>query len=166
MRLRHWLLLVNMLLFVSGIGFIVAAERTRRTIVPVAAATAEVRAAPPLATVRQLMDGIIQPAAEGIWTAVSVTVSEKGIEETQPRTDEEWERVATSAAMLVEASTLLLQGNRAADKGDWAQYARDMAADSTAAFKAAEARNKDDVFKVGGTIYQSCTNCHAKYLRE
>ena len=58
------------------------------------------------------------------------------------------------------------RGNRAAGKGDWAQYARDMAAASTEALKAAEARSKDDVFKVGGTIYNACTNCHAKYLRE
>jgi len=166
MRVRDNLFLVSVLLFVSGIGFIVAAERTRRTATPAEAPPTEVRAAPPVANVRQLMTGMIQPAAEQVWESVSVTVSLQGTDEKQPRTDEEWAQVATNAALLVESSTLLLQGNRAVDSGDWAKYTRDMAAASTVAMKAAEAHNVEDLFKVGETIYNACTNCHAKYLRQ
>jgi len=166
MRLRDTLFLISVLLFVSGIGFLVAAERTRRTATPAETAPAEVRAAPPVASVRQLMTGMIQPAAEQVWQSVSVTVSEKGTDEKQPRTDEEWAQVATSAALIVESSSLLLQGNRAVDGGDWAKYAREMATASTEAMKAAEAHKVDDLFKLGETIYNACTNCHAKYLRQ
>ena len=166
MRVRDNLFLVSVLLFVSGIGFIVAAERTRRTTTPAEAPPTEVRAAPPVANVRQLMTGMIQPAAEQVWESVSVTVSLQGTDEKQPRTDEEWAQVATNAALLVESSTLLLQGNRAVDSGDWAKYTRDMAAASTAAMKAAEAHNVEDLFNVGETIYDACTNCPAQYLRQ
>lgn len=166
MRLSDKLFLISVLLFVSGIGFIVAAERTRRTATPVEAAPAEVRAAPPVANVRQLMTGMVQPAAEHVWESVSVTVTDKGTDEKQPRTDEEWAQVATNAALLVESATMLLQGNRAVDNGDWAKYSREMATASQEALKAAEAHDVDGLFKVGETIYRSCTNCHGQYLRE
>ena len=167
MRFRHWLFLVSVMLFVSGIAFIVAAERTRRsagTAHTDTAATA-VRAAPPVATVKQLMTGMIGPAAQQVWESVSVTVSEAGTEEKQPRTDEEWAMVAASAATLVEASTLLLQGNRAVDTGDWQRLAREMADASTQAIKAAETHNAESILSVGETIYSACTQCHEKYLR-
>jgi hypothetical protein len=165
MRTRYGLFVLSVILFVGGISFIVAAERTRREARPVET-PAEVRAAPPLATVKQLMNGMIQPAAESVWSSVSVTVSEQGTDEKQPRTDEEWAQVTTSAAVLVESATLLLQGNRNVGGEDWARYAREMATASTEAVKAAEARNVDEVFKVGETIYNACTNCHAQYLRQ
>ena len=57
MRVRDNLFLVSVLLFVSGIAFIVAAERTRRTATPAEAPPTEIRAAPPVANVRQLMTG-------------------------------------------------------------------------------------------------------------
>lgn len=166
MRLSDKLFLVSVLLFVCGIGFIVAAERTRRTVTPAEAAPAEVRAAPPVANVRQLMTGLIQPAADHVWESVSVTVTLEGTNEKQPRTDEEWAQVATNAALLVESATLLLQGNRAIDGGDWVTYAREMATASQEALKAAESKNVQGLFDVGETIYRSCTDCHAKYLRQ
>ena len=165
MQLRHWLFLVSVLLFVGGIGFIIAAERTRRAAGPDGATSAEVRAAPPVATVRQIMTGMIQPAAEGIWESVSTTVSLAGTDEKQPRTDEEWARVGTNAALLVESSTLLLQGDRAVDSGDWSRLAREMAESSKEAMKAADARDPEAVLRVGETIYNACTSCHEKYLR-
>ena len=77
MRLRFGLFMVSVLLFICGIGFIIAAERTRRTAAPAAAAEA-LTAAAPVATVRQLMTGMIEPAAERIWESVSVTVTVAG----------------------------------------------------------------------------------------
>ena len=166
MRQRYWLFLVSVLLFVGGIGFIIAAERTRREAGPGAAPPSEARAAASLATVRQLMNGMIQPSAEHVWESISVTVSEKGTEEKQPQTDEEWQQVETSAVMLVESATLLLQGNRDPGGDVWSKAAKDMAEASALTAKAAKAHNKDDVFKLGETIYRACTDCHATYLRQ
>jgi hypothetical protein len=167
MASRQGLFVVAVLLFVSGIGFIIAAERTRRSAGPgEPAAAVEQRAAPPVATVRQLMDGLLQPAAESVWNSVSVTVSHEGTVEKEPRTDEEWAAVATGAAMLVESSSLLLQSGRVIDDPDWTKASHDLAAAGTEALKAAEAKDKDGIFKVGETIYRACTDCHDKYLRE
>jgi hypothetical protein len=166
MRQRYWLFLVSVLLFVGGIGFIIAAERTRREAVTGAAPRSEVRAAPPVATVRQLMNGMVQPAAEHIWNSISVTVTEKGTEEKQPQTDEEWSQVETSAVMLVESAAMLLEGNRDPGGDVWSRAAKNMAEAGSLTAKAAKAHNKDDVFKLGETIYQACTDCHAAYLRQ
>lgn len=166
MRQRYWLFLVSVLLFVGGIGFIIAAERTRREGGTPAAPPTSARAAPPLATVGQLMNGLIQPSAEHVWNSVSVTVSETGVDEKQPRTDEEWAMVETSAVMLVESATLLLEGNRNPGGDVWSKAAKDMAEASALTAKAAQARNKDDIFKLGETIYRACTDCHATYLRQ
>ena len=166
MRQRYWLFLVSVLLFVGGIGFIIAAERTRREAGTRAAPPTSVRAAPSVATVRQLMNGLIQPSAEQVWDSISTTVTEKGVEEKQPRTDEEWALVETSAVMLVESATLLLEGNRDPGGDVWSKAVKDMAEASALTAKAAQARNKDEVFKLGETIYRACTDCHATYLRQ
>ena len=108
---------------------------------------------------------MIGPAAQQVWDSVSVTVSDAGTEEKKPGTDEEWAKVAASAATLVEASTLLLQGNRAVDTGDWQRLAREMADASSKAIKAADSHDAESVLTVGETIYNACTSCHEKYLR-
>ena len=112
------------------------------------------------------MNGLIQPSAEHVWESISVTVSEKGTEEKQPQTDEEWQQVETSAVMLVESATLLLQGKRDPGGDVWSKAAKNMAEASALTAKAAKAHNKDEVFKLGETIYRACTDCHATYLRQ
>ena len=32
------------------------------------------------------------------------------------------------------------------------------------AIRAADAKNADDLFTIGGDIYEACSNCHQKYL--
>jgi hypothetical protein len=148
---------------VSGIGFVIAGERVRRTADP--PPPPALAASPAVATVGQLMTGMIDPAARQIWGSVSVTVSAEGTENKQPRTDQEWAEVGTNAALLVEAASLLLQGNRAVDTGDWARLSKEMATASAQALKAAQARDPEAVLNVGETIYNACTSCHVKYLR-
>ena len=163
MQQRYWLFTISVLLFVGGIAFIIAGERVRRAADP--APQQALPAAAPVATVRQLMTGLIDPAARQIWGSVSVTVSEAGVENKQPRTDEEWAEVATNAALLIESSNLLVQGTRAVDTGDWARLSREMADASAQAVKAAQAKDPEKVLEVGETIYNACTRCHEQYLR-
>jgi hypothetical protein len=162
MRQRYWLFLVSVLLFVGGIGFIIAAERTRRTtVVPPAA----VKAAAPTATVKQIMSGITGPAANVIFEAVSVEVSVEGTKEKAPQNDAEWAKVETSAALLVESANLLLDGPRAVDTGDWPKMAQQMAAAGQTALKAARSRKPDAILEVGEAVNMTCDNCHARYAR-
>jgi hypothetical protein len=160
----YWLFAVSVALFISGIGFVIAAERTARsTAAPAAAAT--VRAAPAVATVKQVMNGIVMPSAALIWDSVSTIVDASGVNEKVPRTDEEWAAVGTSAAMLVEAANLLVEGERAVDQGDWVKMARAMAESGQKAIKAAEGRSVDGILAVGEEINTTCDACHERYSR-
>jgi hypothetical protein len=119
-----------------------------------------------VATVKQIMNGIIRPAAGAIWESVSTTVSERGIEEKMPRTEEEWASVATSAATLVESANLLMVGDRAVDRDEWPKMAGAMADAATKALKAAEAKSVDGILAVGEEINTTCDKCHERYSRE
>jgi len=66
----------------------------------------------PTATVRDLMDSIVDPSADVVWNSVSTIVTAKGVDAKFPRTDEEWTEVRKHAIALVEATNLLLVPNR------------------------------------------------------
>ena len=56
MRLIHWLYVVSAALFIGGIAFIIAGARTAQLAAPVEARAPEIT---PVASVKQLMDGIV-----------------------------------------------------------------------------------------------------------
>src|SRR6202034_4443200 len=62
----------------------------------------------PTGTIQDLMDSEIHPAADFIWGSVGTIITAAGIEERQPRTDEEWKELRRKAITLVEATNLLL----------------------------------------------------------
>jgi hypothetical protein len=91
--------------FVSGIGCRAAAERTSRAAAAsTAPASTPARATAPVATVKQVMAGMVSPSAMFMWDSVATTVSASGTEEKQPQTDADWAQVATNAALLVESA--------------------------------------------------------------
>ena len=160
----HWLFVVSTVLFVSGVGFVIAGARATRS----APATVAVVAAPTIesvATVKQIMRAIVMPAAATVWNSVATTISHQGIVETQPQNDEEWATVAASAAVLAESANLLLADHRAPDKGDWVTMAKAMADAANVARKAAEAKSTEGILEVGETINKTCDNCHGRYSR-
>lgn len=67
----------------------------------------------PSASIQDLMTAIVDPAADSLWEAVSSEVTSKGIEEKQPRTDQEWLAVRRNAVALLEAGNLLMVPGRA-----------------------------------------------------
>jgi len=93
MRIVHWLFVVSVALFVSGIGFVVAGARTTRL-----APAADVPVTTPVASIKQIMNGIVAPAATVVYNAVGTFVSAEGVKEVAPQNDEEWAAVGTSAA--------------------------------------------------------------------
>jgi hypothetical protein len=161
MRTVHWLFLVSVALFVSGIGFIVAAAQTPRQ-APAAASAIDLT---PVASVKQIMQGIVTPAARTVFRSVGTIVSGAGIEENAPQTDEEWQTIGNSAAALVESGNLLLLGNRAVDKGEWVTMTQAMIEAGQAALRATEEKNAQKIFELGEAINESCDNCHQKYQR-
>ena len=71
----------------------------------------------PTATVEDIMRAMVDPPADAMWDAVVTTVTDTGIEEVRPETDEDWLSLERGAVMLVEAGNLLLiDGRRIADE--------------------------------------------------
>jgi hypothetical protein len=162
MRTVHWLFLVSVALFISGIGFIIASARSTQV---EAAAPASAPSLPPVATVKQIMAGIVMPSAASIWDSVSTIVDAKGVQENQPRTDEEWARVGANAAALIESANLLLVGDRPVDQGDGVKMAKAMADAGQIALKATVEKKPEGILEAGEAINQTCDNCHQKYQR-
>jgi len=161
MRIANWLFLVSAALFISGIGFIIASGRTSQ----VEAAAAPAPSLPTVATVKQIMAGIVMPSAASIWDSVSTIVDAKGVQDNQPRTDEEWARVGASAAALIESANLLTVGKRAVDQGDWVKMSRAMADAAQIALKATAEKKPEGILEAGEKINETCDNCHQKYQR-
>jgi hypothetical protein len=53
---------------------------------------------------------------------------------------------------------------RAKDSEQWMMLARALIEKGEECVKAAEQKNKQRVFDVGGDLYQTCLNCHQQYL--
>jgi cytochrome c556 len=162
-RTLQWLFLVSVLLFVSGIGFVIAAGRTARSAAPADSAAA---VAAPVATVKHVMQAMTMPAAATIWDSVSTIVDAAGVQENQPRTDEEWAVVEAHAAVLIESANMLVAEERAVDRGDWVKFSHALRDSATRALTAAQKKDPEGILAVGEVINQSCDACHERYLRD
>jgi hypothetical protein len=161
MRIIHWLFLVSVGLFVAGIGLVVVGARTIQR-----AGQSEAPTTTPVATIKQVMQGIVAPAATVVFESVGTTVSAAGVDEQAPETDEEWEAVGANAAALAEAGNLLMTGSRALDTGEWMTMSQALADAGLVALKATEAKNADDLLASGEAVNTSCDDCHRRYRRE
>jgi hypothetical protein len=140
------------------------------------------------ATIKDIMDSIVDPGADAIWGAVETVVSAKGVEEKMPRTDEEWKEVRRKAIMLLEATNLLqIPGRHVAkpgekaddpkvelapeqieaminkDRAQWAKFAQGLHEATMLSFKAIEAKNAEELLNTGDRIDTACENCHKQY---
>ncbi|MBL8271350.1 cytochrome c [Steroidobacter sp.] len=118
---------------------------------------------------RQLMSWVVDPSSKVVFGAVASIVTEKGEEEIQPRTDDEWNNARNHAAVLIEAGNSLMLAGRARnpkiqDQQDWNAKARAMSAAARVAIEATDVKDAEALFAASGDIYQTCTDCHAKYI--
>ena len=138
----------------------------------------------PTTTIKDLMDGIVDPAADTIWGSVAII---NGKEEKAPRTDEDWVTVRRSALQLVEASNLLqIPGRHVAKPGErneqgielqpeqietlirqdrqaWISLAHGLHNAATLAVNAADAKDPAKVLESGSDIDDACERCHQHY---
>jgi hypothetical protein len=144
----------------------------RRTLVAAALAAVAASAAcggpapspfKPIADVKQLMQGIVDPNADAVWASVATIFTKAGTEERRPRTKEEWDEVRSRAMTLTESGNLLMMPGRAKDGGDWMKFSQELVDTSAVALRAAEARDVDGLLNVGGQIDEVCERCHKKY---
>jgi thiamine pyrophosphate-dependent acetolactate synthase large subunit-like protein len=126
----------------------------------------ERQAVTPVASIKQIMAGIVGPASTVVFNAVSTNVTEKGTEEIAPHTDEEWAAVGNSAAALAEAGNMLMLEGRAVDRGDWIKMSQAMVDAAKQTLKAVSVKSAEAVLESGETVNTSCDNCHQRYRRD
>lgn len=163
MRTVEWLFGVSAMLFVTGVGLVVVGARSARHVD--APAPREVSPLKPVASVRQIMDAIVAPAATAIFESVSTTVTIDGTVEKAPRTPEAWATVESGAVALAEAGNLLMMDGRALDRRDWIAMSQAMVDSARLTLQAVKARDPKQVFDAGGEVYTSCDGCHRQYMR-
>ena len=118
----------------------------------------------PIADTKLLMQAVVDPTADELWDAVRTIVDKEGTHEIRPKSNEEWTAARNHAVTLAESGNLLMMVPRAKDGGEWMALSRAMVDQAERAIKAADAKNADELFTVGGDIYETCSNCHQKYL--
>jgi hypothetical protein len=139
------------------------------------------------ATIQDIMDSMVDPAADYIWDAVATTMTAKGREEKYPRTDEEWKEVRRRAIQLMEgANLLLIPGRRVAtpgqtadpriqlpadqiealinqDRGSFVKLAHGLYDSAVPALQAIDAKDRNKLLDAGDAIDRACETCHMKY---
>jgi len=66
----------------------------------------------PTATVREIMQSVVAPSAQGMWDAVGTISNAQGTVNLEPKTDEDWAAVRRHAIALIESTNLLLVPGR------------------------------------------------------
>ena len=138
--------------------------------------------------IRQIMGSMVMPNADVIWNAVSSNITDQGIEEKAPKTEEEWKAVRSSAVTIMEASDLILIPGRHvaapgekeqdpnvnlspekiqslidADRPSWVKMAHDLHDSVLPALKAIDAKDATALSDAGAGNDKACENCHLKY---
>ena len=145
--------------------------------------------APPfqaVASLKELMESTVDPAADGLWDSVATISTAKGVDRRAPRTDEDWKAVRRHAITLIEAMNLvMMQGRHAAPPGAQAglgelppeQIERAVAANrpgfnlfaasvrdtALQARDAIDRKDADALFKIGGELDEKCEGCHVAF---
>lgn len=119
-----------------------------------------------VATLEEVMHGMVIPHAEVVWKASGTIYTVKGVEERKPKNEDEWLAVEASATTLTEAGNLLMMEGRAKDNGKWIERAKALREAGAAVHKAAVAKDVDAVFTQGGVLFEACQGCHFEYRYE
>ena len=140
------------------------------------------------ATIKDIMDSMVDPSADILWESVATIVSAKGTEERAPKTDDDWTNVRRRAITLIEATNLLQMPGRKvakpgeksenpqielepqeierilnADRAAWTKLALALHDAAAEALKAIDAKNTQGLLDSGEKIDTACENCHLKY---
>jgi hypothetical protein len=140
------------------------------------------------ATIKDIMDSMVDPSADYLFESVAIIGDEHGVTERAPHTDEEWLEVRRRAVQLLEAPNLLVMHGRTvarpedtsknpnieleppqvqalidADRPAFVTRARALQDAATVALKAIDAKDKDALFQASEGIDRACENCHLRY---
>lgn len=141
----------------------------------------------PTFPIQEVMGHVIMPAADGLWSSVETNVTSKGVEEVQPRTEDEWEHVRNYAVTLVEATNLLLipgrhvaePGAKAADVSElspeqieqritsdpamWRMHVENLHNVAMESVAAIDKKSPEAMIEAGDHLDKACEDCHLVY---
>jgi hypothetical protein len=141
----------------------------------------------PYVSVKELMENIVDPAADVLFDSVVTTVTAAGVVETRPTTEEDWLKVQRAALLLAEATNLLKIPRQVAPAGDqtpeggpelppaqmqarvdgdrtqWNKYADGLREVAVRSLSVAKAKDVNGLFEVGSDLDKACENCHLEY---
>jgi hypothetical protein len=118
-------------------------------------------------TVQQLMAEDVQPTAEIFWNSVQYISDETGEHDIYPRTDADWQKTRDAATRMIALAELLQTPGYAEGRGEnWVEISRSLADVGRLAEQAADAKDVEKVFEVGGTMYSVCSACHLAFPPE
>jgi hypothetical protein len=110
------------------------------------------------------MNWVLDPHADLIWDSSGFVVTAQGVQNLAPSTDEEWDAVRNAAASIVEAGNLLIMPHHAQGRYAWIGHSRGLQFTGMELLKAAENRDAQALFDLGGQLYINCQSCHNQYL--
>jgi len=139
-------------------------------------------------SIEEVMRYMIDPAADSIWESVITIVTEDGIEEIMPETDEDWAALRGHAVTLTESTNLLLMEDRrvaeegsvselpgvdlepeqieailAANRGAWTQLTLGLQLSGVQVLEAIDAQDLDALLVAGDLLDLACENCHIQF---
>jgi hypothetical protein len=115
----------------------------------------------------EVMGHVIDPAAWTYWRGSGTEETLEGTKDLSPTTNEGWEQLENSAAILIEAGNMLqLQGRSRDPEGEWYRYAQELTTRAVAAKAAAEKHDKAAVYAEGANLFQVCEGCHKVFVIE
>ncbi|MEP7004695.1 MAG: hypothetical protein ABI810_01840 [Sphingomonas bacterium] len=139
-----------------------------------------------VASIKELMDSTVDPAADGLWDSVAIISNEKGVEKREPHTDEEWQAVRRHTVTLIESMNLVMMNGRhaappgtkpklgelspdqidvkiAANRPEFDLFADGVRGKAMVALDAIDRKDTKALFTVGSDIDQACEGCHVAF---
>jgi hypothetical protein len=142
----------------------------------------------PITTIKDIMNSHVDPSADHIWQSVGAEITEKGLVEKAPRTEEEWKEERRHAILLTDAANLLMMpGRRVAQPGDKAEnpeyelspeqieseisatrrtflrLAKEYQTTAIEILQATDKKDLDGILRLGAELDMRCENCHKTY---
>lgn len=140
------------------------------------------------ATIKDIMDSMVDPSADAIWGSVAQTGDAAGFHAKFPQNDEEWNEVRRRAVTLMGSTDLLLMPGRSVarsgdksenpgielspeevqalvnqDRESFNEFAHNLHDTALVSLQAIDAKNKNALFDSGDAIDKACESCHLKY---
>jgi hypothetical protein len=128
------------------------------TVLLATAAMAQAPAVPsttfqPVGSMRQLMIDIIYPVSDAIFY----------VDREPPKNTQDWTVLRTQALMLAESGNLLMMEGRARDQKNWIMESKMLIDIGGKAYKAAQAKNIDEIRALNDSLNAACVVCHYQY---